>query len=178
MVMKYRYCWLFLTIVSISCQDSATILTPEINQLAKFDSLMVFFMSENDIDAGALSIMKNSQVVYEKAFGWKDSEHTQILPQNAMMRLASVSKPITAAAIRKLIGAGKLDLTAPAFDLDGSGIGVLEINPFPVLGDTLFKRITVEDLLLHSGGWDRESDKDWVFHEIEIASELDVSSPP
>jgi len=178
MVMKYRYCWLLLTIVSISCQDSATILTPEINQLAKFDSLMVFFMSENDIDAGALSIMKNSQVVYEKAFGWKDSEHTQILPQNAMMRLASVSKPITAAAIRKLIGAGKLDLTAPAFDLDGSGIGVLEINPFPVLGDTLFKRITVEDLLLHSGGWDRESDKDWVFHEIEIASELDVSSPP
>ncbi len=178
MRMKAQYHWLLLTIFSISCQDSTTILAPEGNKLSKFDSLMVSFMSENDIDAGALSIMKNSRVVYEKAFGWKDSEHTQILPQNAMMRMASVSKPITAAAIRSLIAEGKLELTAPVFDLDESDTGVLEIDPFPVLGDTLFRKITVEHLLLHGGGWDREVDKDWVFQESDIASALGVPSPP
>jgi len=181
MTMKAGHYWLILAVFSISCQDSPTsptVLAPEENKLARFDSLMISFMSDNDIDAGALSIMKNSRVVYEKTFGWKDSQHTQILPQNAMMRLASVSKPITAAAIRVLISEGKLGLTQKVFDLNKNGTGILKIDPFPALGDTLFKEITVDHLLLHKGGWDRKLDKDWVFQEAEIASGLDVSSPP
>lgn len=181
MKMKVRHYWLLLAVFSISCQDSPTsptVLPPEENKLARFDSLMISFMSDNDIDAGALSIMKNSRVIYEKTFGWKDSQHTQILPQNAMMRLASVSKPITAAAIRMLISEGKIGLTQKVFDLNKNGTGILRIDPFPALGDTLFKKITVDHLLLHKGGWDRNLDKDWVFQEAEIASGLDVSSPP
>ena len=181
MKMKVRHYWLLFAVFSISCQDSPTspaVLPPEESKLARFDSLMISFMSDNDIDAGALSIMKNSRVVYEKSFGWKDSQHTQILPQNALMRLASVSKPITAAAIRMLISEGKLGLTQKVFDLNKNGTGILKIDPFQALGDTLFRKITVDHLLLHKGGWDRKLDKDWVFYETEIASALGVSSPP
>ena len=178
MVMKGSYYWLALAAFIIGCQDSATITAPEESKLQKFDSLMTTFMSENEIDAGALSIMKNGRVVYDKSFGWKDSAHTQILPQGAMMRLASVSKPITAAAIMKLIESGELDLTTRAFDLGQDVPGVLELDPSPVLGDTLFKQITVEHLLQHRSGWDREVDKDWVFHEVEIATALGITSPP
>ncbi len=81
MTMKAGHYWLILAVFSISCQDSPTsptVLAPEENKLARFDSLMISFMSDNGIDAGALSIMKNSRVVYEKTFGWKDSQHTQI----------------------------------------------------------------------------------------------------
>ena len=178
MVMKGNCYWLVLAAFIIGCQDSATITAPEESKLQKFDSLMTTFMSENEIDAGALSIMKNGRVVYDKSFGWKDSAHTQILPQGAMMRLASVSKPITAAAIMKLIESGELDLSTRAFDFGEDVPGVLELDTSPVLGDTLFKQITVEHLLQHRSGWDREVDKDWVFHEVEIATALGITSPP
>jgi len=64
---------------------------------------MTAFMSRHDIEAGALGIMRNGDIVFERGFGWKDVQRQVALPPDAMMRLASVSKPITAAAIRALV---------------------------------------------------------------------------
>ena len=83
----------------------------------QFDSIMDQFMSARNINAGALGVMKNSRIVYEKSFGWKDEAQQTVLPQDAMMRLASVTKPITGAAIRKLENEELLDLDDYIFDL-------------------------------------------------------------
>ena len=146
--------------------------------LAVFDSLMVGFMSQHGIEAGALGIMRHGIIVFEKGFGWKDSPHREALPRDAMMRLASVSKPITAAAIRALIDDGVLALDDRVFDLGQEGGGVLELEPFPALGDARLVDVTVLHLLQHRGGWDRTIVGDLTYREIEIAEAMSAPSPP
>lgn len=142
------------------------------------DSLMVAFTAEHDIGAAAIGVMKDGVVVYDRVFGWKDRERTIPLPEDAMMRIASVTKPFTAAAVRELAREGALDLDAFAFDLGQAGGGVLDIEPFPALGDARLAEITVRHLLTHRGGWDRSIAGDLTYREIEIAEVMSVPSPP
>ena len=143
-----------------------------------FDSTMVEFMVTRNIRAGALGVMKDGRVVYDKSFGWKDEAQEIRLPQGTMMRLASVTKPITAAAIRELTNNGVLDLDDFVFNLGQPEGGILHLTPFPSLGDSLLKKITVQHLLQHRGGWDRELVGDLTFKEIVIADAMEVPSPP
>ena len=70
-------------------------------RLAVFDQAMVDFMNLYTIEAGLLGVMFNGTIVLQRGYGWKDADHVTSLPDNAMMRIASLTKPITAAAIRK-----------------------------------------------------------------------------
>jgi CubicO group peptidase (beta-lactamase class C family) len=125
--------------------------------MVAFDQLMTRFMTANSIEAGVLGIMRDDRIVYLRGFGYLDSDIP--LPENAMFRQASVSKPPTAAAVRKLAEAGAfgpLGIDRAAFNLTVSGVnnnGVLDITPFGgVLGDTSYARITIRQLLDHTSG--------------------------
>ncbi|MDE0357748.1 MAG: serine hydrolase [Gammaproteobacteria bacterium] len=142
------------------------------------DSLMVAFTGEHDIGAAAIGLMKDGVIVYERVFGWKDRERTIPLPEDAMMRLASVTKPFTAAAVHELAREGALDLDAFVFDLGQTGGGLLDIEPFAALGDARLAEITVRHLLAHRGGWDRSIAGDLTYREIAIAEAMSVPSPP
>jgi len=142
------------------------------------DSLVAAFVDEHDIGAAALSMTKDGILVYERVFGWKDRERTIPLPEDVMMRLASVTKPLTAAAVHELARDGRLDLDAFVFDLGQAEGGLLDIAPFPSIGDARLAEITVRHLLGHRGGWDRSIAGDLTFREIEIAEAMSVPSPP
>lgn len=144
-----------------------------------FEPILRDFMKQQGIGAAALAIMKDDRVVYELAMGWKDDERTISLPDDVMMRIASLTKPITAAAIRKLADSRRLGLDDRVFDVTGDGTGLLKIQPFPQLGDPRIADITVRHLLGHRGGWDRDSTSDFALkHEIPIARALSMPSPP
>ncbi|MXY07208.1 MAG: beta-lactamase family protein [Rhodothermaceae bacterium] len=136
------------------------------------------FSVVHGIGASALAIMKDGNVIYEGVSGFMDAGHDRAIISNVMMRVASVSKPVTAAAVRQLINDGALSLRARAFDLGQPEGGVLNLQPFPMLGDSRLMDITVEHLLLHRSGWDRDSTADWVFREVSIARRMSVPSPP
>ena len=146
--------------------------------LEVFDSLIVNFMEATGIEAAALGIMRDGEVVYQKGFGWQDAAHQVPLASDAMMRLASVSKPITAAAVRQLIDDGMFTLSDAVFDVGQPDGGLLGLVPFPVLGDDRLGDVTVRHLLQHEGGWDRDVAGDLTYREITIASVMSVSSPP
>ena len=139
---------------------------------------MVQFMETQNIKAGVLGVMKGGRLVYDKSFGWQDEAQEITLPQGTMMRLASVTKPITAAAVRELIDSELVDLDDFVFDLGQPEGGILTLMPFPSLGDSLLKKITVQHLLQHRGGWDRDLAGDLTFKEIVIADAMNVPSPP
>ena len=143
-----------------------------------FDAILEGFSEFHGIRASALAIMKDGNVVYEGVSGFMDAGHNTPIVSNVMMRVASVSKSVTAAAVRQLVADGLLALDARAFDLGQPEGGLLTLQPFPSLGDARLVNITVEHLLLHEAGWDRNSAADWVFREIEIARTMSVSSPP
>ena len=142
------------------------------------DSLMVAFTGEHDIGAAAIGMVKDGVIVYNRVFGWKDRGRTIPLPKDAMMRIASVTKPFTAAAVHELAREGALDLDAFVFDLGQSGGGLLDIQPFPALGDARLAEVTIRHLLAHRGGWDRSIAGDLTYREIEIAETMSVPSPP
>ena len=85
--------------------------------MAKLDDLLNEFMAAHGIRAAAVGVMRNGSIIYEKGFGFLYDTDTTPLPDDAMMRLASVSKPITAAAIRRLISDGALALDDRVFEV-------------------------------------------------------------
>ena len=158
--------------------EQPTTAPEEWQEVSEYDALLEAFSEVNGIGASALAIMKDGKVVYEGVNGFMDAGHNTSIASNVMMRIASVSKPVTAAAVRQLIYDGALSLRVRAFDLGQPEGGVLNLQPFPVLGDSRLMDITVEHLLLHRSGWDRDITADWVFREIEIAGTMSVPSPP
>lgn len=150
----------------------------EVPHLAPVDDLMFAFMCSRGIPGATLAVSRDGVVVYERGFGFSDQALTQPMPPDAMMRIASVSKPMTAAAIRVLIADGELSLSTHAFDLGQPGAGVLPHQPFPALGDPRLADITIDNLLRHRGGWDRGIAGDLTYMETAIAQAMGVPSPP
>lgn len=147
-------------------------------ELAAFDEAMQNYMSERSIEAGLLAVMKDGVVVLERGYGWKDEAHTTQIPPDALMRIASVTKPITNAAIQRLIAQGELSVDDYVFCLDGNSSSCwLTITPFGT-PDSRLKDVTIQHLLDHQGGWDRELSGDPMFDALETAEILNVPSPP
>ena len=55
--------------------------------------------------------------LFFKGFGYSDVENRTLVTPNTVMRVASISKAITAAAVGRLVEEGKLDLDRPVSDL-------------------------------------------------------------
>jgi CubicO group peptidase (beta-lactamase class C family) len=157
--------------------------------LSTFDTIMHDEMAGSDATAGVLGISRNGRVLYLRAFGYLD-DGTTPLPETALMRIASCSKPFTAAAARQLADAGAfgaLGLQRRVFNLTVNGVnnnGLLNVEPFLIpgvnlLGDDRYADITVGHLIDHSGGFNRaEGPRDPTFRSREIAEQMGVSSPP
>lgn len=108
------------------------------------------FMSKWDIKGLSIAISRNDSLLYAKGLGWADREKEIPMEVNNIMRIASASKLITAAAIMKLAEEGKLSLESKVL---GPG-GILNRKDFnEVISDGRMENITVENLLRHQGGF-------------------------
>lgn len=145
--------------------------------LSDFDDEMQDFMDDNDIGAGVLGVMQDGNVVYLRGFGHGYDGSTPLL-ENALFRLASCVKPLTAAAIRELEADGAFDVDDNAFDLGQPGGGVLDVTPFGGSGDSRLEDVTLRHLLVHQGGWDRGVAGDLSFGWRAASNDLGVPSPP
>ncbi len=153
----------------------------DVPELAQFDTIMQDFMDANGIDAGVLGILRNDCIVYMKGFGWDNAAHTALLSPDQMLRLASVTKPVVAAAtvlLDQQLG-GTL-LGANAFNLGQPGGGVLNLAPWPALGDNRLPNVQVQHLINHRGGWEKDEPgvPDWTYQEVFVANAMGVASPP
>lgn len=169
------------TVFSRSACAQLPVYGKHVSELTAFDDLMQQFMNVNDIPEGVLAVGKDGFVVYQRAFGGN-------LPENTPMRLASVEKPIAAAAIRKLVSDGDLSLTDQVFSSRSGTSGILPHEPWNgAWGDNRLGDITVEDLMNHQGGWNHTtllgtpplSDEhgDPQFLTLQIAQRMDIPSP-
>ena len=76
--------------------------------LARMEKELNTFMQRWQIRGLELCIMRNDSLLYAKGFGWADKEKEEPMRPGTIMRVASVSKLITAAGIMKLVEDGKL----------------------------------------------------------------------
>jgi CubicO group peptidase (beta-lactamase class C family) len=134
------------------------------NQL---DAKIKKVMKDFKIAGATIGIVKDGKLVYAKGYGYGDKENKTIASATSLLRLASVSKPITSVAIMKLVEQKKLKLSDKVFgnnSILGSNYGSKALG-------SREKAITVQHLLEHTAGgnaWD---------HNLE-PKETDTWGPP
>lgn len=138
------------------------------SEQALIDAQVTQSMDAIGATAAALAISYNGRVVYSKGYGHSDRRGRKPTSERIAMRLASCTKPFTAAAIRELIRQGKIDIDTRVFDY-------LDIPPWAALADRRIREITISDLLTHRGGWDRDQTFDPMYEIDRLKSELGVS---
>lgn len=118
-----------------------------VTELAGFDAGMAEIMANWNLPGGQLAIAYDGRLVYNRGFGYASVEDSEAVEPEHRFRIASTSKPITTVAILKLIDAGELTLDTPVFPLLGLD------GPPNAPRDPRLDTITIEQLLVHSGGW-------------------------
>jgi CubicO group peptidase (beta-lactamase class C family) len=107
------------------------------------------YMESNDVPGLSLAISRDGHLLYSKGFGLADQEADERVHPHHRFRIASVSKPITAAAILKLRDLCGLDLDQTVF---GPGALLGETYGTPPYSNWE-QAITVRQLLHHTTGW-------------------------
>lgn len=145
--------------------------------LSAFDDAMQDFMDEHDISAGVLGVMAEGRVVYLRGFG-HTYDGTTALPENALFRLASCSKPFAAAVVQWLMESGTVawDESDAAFDVGQAGGGVLDIAPWGGLEDEDVEAIEIRHLLRHTSGF-TPSGSDPAFDWRDASLAMGLASP-
>lgn len=114
----------------------------------------------------SVAIAKDGQLVYAKGYGTADAATGEAMTVNSRLRIASVSKPITATAIAQLAEAGVLTLDDQVFG-DNGWLG----NDYGTMSYTTdMLAITIDHLLTHtSGAWGQGSATDTMFQHPEFS---------
>ncbi len=138
---------------------------------APLDMAMARMLAKLGIPGGALGIARAGKLVYAKGFGFASKERGTGVETKSRFRIASVTKPFTAAAALRLVEQGKLGLDEPALP---------RLRLAPLNGDMVdsrWARITVRHLLNHTGGWDKALSGDAMFKSPEISRAAGVAGP-
>ncbi|MBO3269465.1 serine hydrolase [Hymenobacter defluvii] len=122
-----------------------------------FDRAMQQFVQRWGIRGASVAFGAQGRVVYARAFGTSDAAGAQPMQPYHLLRVASVSKPITALAVMQLVEQGRLHLTDKVFGPQG----YLQRSYYTeAIHDQRIYDITVQQLLEHTAGWDRDTDCD------------------
>lgn len=135
------------------------------------DQVMLDFMSTIKCQAITAGVSKDGKLLYSRGFGWQDARKSLPTKPDALLRIASVTKSLTAAATKKLIREDKLTLDTRAFEF-------LKLTPPPgAKPDPRLGQITVAHLLEHKGGWDWTKSFDPMFRAKQVEQALKLRSP-
>jgi N-acyl-D-amino-acid deacylase len=141
--------------------------------MESFDHEVFEFMGKAKIPGGALAVVKDGRLVYARGYGWADREKRIPVEATSLFRIASISKPFTAVAVMKLVEEGDLNLTDRAFDI----VRLPAVVPAGKSIDPRLRSITIDQLLHHTGGWDREMSLDPMFQSQRICKAVGAGSP-
>ena len=114
---------------------------------ARLDSLRAHIrrvMDSTRTSSIAVAVARNGRIIWEEGFGVADVERRTPATPATLYSMASISKPMTATAVMKLVDQGKIDLDRPANDY----LGAAKITGLagPATG------ATVRRLLAHTAG--------------------------
>ena len=154
---------------AVRLNQTVTNADSDIPELAGLDRKIKYYMRKWQFKGASLAITRGDSLVYAKGYGIAD-EGVEMEPGN-IMRMASVSKLLTAVGIMVLQDKGMLSIKDTVF------------GPSGILKDTLFSsiikdknhyKITVEHLLRHQGGFHRDP----VFSSRDVMNQMQLDHAP
>lgn len=169
MIQRWFASFAFLAAVAASAETPSTgIVVPG---LASYDQLASTLLTKYQIPGGAIAVARNGKLVFARGYGYANKATGELVQPDSQFRIASLSKPITSAAVLLLMQRGKLTLDQRVFD-------ILSYEPLP--GESVDPRlatITIRHLLEHSGGWNRDTTFDPMFLPVTIAAATGTPPP-
>lgn len=135
----------------LSLNDTLTNSMSDFNELSGMDRIVENYRKRWDLRGVSLAMMRNDSLIFAKGYGWADEEKNVPMTPGHILRMASVSKLITATGIMKLQEMGMLSLGDTVFG--PSGILCDSIYTASIGRKRNYLQITVEDLLRHKGGF-------------------------
>lgn len=106
------------------------------------------YRSKHKIPGLSIALTKDGRLIYAAGFGQADQATGEEVSPSHLFRIGSISKPITAVTIMKLIEEGKLSLDQKVFGPD-SLLGAKYATP---PNNRKIESITVRQLLAHTSG--------------------------
>lgn len=80
-----------------------------------------FLVDSSKVPSISLAVARDGRIVWEESFGYADLERQIKATPATLYSMASISKPIAATGIMKLVEQGRIDLDRPANDYLGNG---------------------------------------------------------
>lgn len=144
----------------------------DITELTGLDKKIEKYIWKWHIKGASLAITRNDSLVYAKGYGWAEEETETKMNTGHIMRVASVSKLITAVGIMVLQDQGKLNIKDKVFGPEG----ILNDEFFSDLTkrDSRYQMMTVEDVMRHRGGFYRDP----LFSSIDVQTQMGLENPP
>ena len=147
--MTRRAGWLALLLLFLG----ATALLMRGQGAQNIEDTVAQFAAREEISGGVIAFGKTGEAPLLHAFG-KTPVTGEAIRTGDRFRIASLSKPLTAAAVVEAAQRADISLNSPMARI---------LPEFASTADRRMARITLADLLRHSGGWDREIDADPLF---------------
>ena len=111
------------------------------------DRVMLMYLEKIGCTAATVAVARGGVLIHSRGYGWSDKAQSVPTRPDTMIGVASCEKPVTAAAIRQLARAGRLNLNASVFKL-------LKVVPNGKVVDERIWQITIQNLLDHKPGWE------------------------
>lgn len=143
-------------------------------ELHAMDSIMQRYLKRWEIHGAQLAISRHDSLLYARGFGYADKDHKIPMEPSYIMRMASVSKLVTATGIMKLRDMGKIRLSDKVFGPKGILNDTFYVNS---IRDKRYFDITVEQLLRHKAGFTNYAG-DAIFSTRYIMQQNHLTTPP
>jgi N-acyl-D-amino-acid deacylase len=143
---------------------------PSVPGSEQLDRNVTALLKKWNVPGMTVAIARGGKLILAKGYGYSDLEAKTSMQPDTMLRIGSTSKMLTSVATLQLVEQGRLNLDTPF-------LNVLTDYALPSNADSRLQLITIQMLLQHSGGWDRDKSGDPTSKVREIAKELGVPSP-
>ena len=142
----------------------------DLSHLPAMDQVVDSFMTFWGLKGVSLAVMRNDSLLYARGYGKADASYP--MTPGTTMRLASVSKLLTAIGIMRLQEQGKVVLETPVF----GPFGILNEYDRYIKDDNYYL-MTVQHLLRHQGGFTSRGG-DVMFSTLKFMQRHGLSKPP
>ena len=172
-----------LVAVSVACSDNIEQVVPvglneklsnSLSERREFEGLdkeMKRYLRKWEMKGASVAIMRNDSLIFAKGYGWADEEEEIKMEAGHILRMASVSKLITAIGIMKLQDEGRLNIKNKVFGPEG----VMKDSDLDTLiRHSAYEHLTIEHLLRHQGGFYRDP----LFSSKDVMNQMRLDHPP
>jgi CubicO group peptidase (beta-lactamase class C family) len=137
------------------------------NLTQRVDAALNSALSDKRLVGAVIAVMQDGQLAHFKAYGLADREAGRAMTEDAIFRLASISKPIVTAAAMRMIELGKFKLDTPVTDF------LPDFRPKAPDGST--PQITIRHLLTHTAGlsYDFLQPENGPYNTIPVSAGID-----